>query len=39
MAVLVLVLLLWRYTDQGNSYKEKHWIGAGLQFQRFSQLS
>jgi hypothetical protein len=25
-----------RYHDHGNSYKEKHLIGDGLQFQRFS---
>ena len=25
--------------DQGNSYKEKHLIGADLQIQRFSTLS
>ena len=25
--------------DQGNSYKDKHFIGAGLQVQRFSPLS
>ena len=25
--------------DHSNSYKEKHLIGAGLQFQRFSPLS
>ena len=28
-----------RYHDQGNSYKGKHSIRAGLQFQRFSPLS
>ena len=28
-----------RYHDQGNSYKTKHSIEAGLQFQRFSPLS
>ena len=28
-----------RHHDQGNSYKGKHLIGAGLQFQRFSPLS
>jgi hypothetical protein len=27
-----------RHHDQGNSYKGKHLIGAGLQFQRFSPL-
>ena len=28
-----------RHRDHGNSYKEKHLVGAGLQFQRFSPLS
>jgi hypothetical protein len=28
-----------RHHDQGNSYKGKHLIGAGLQFQSFSPLS
>jgi hypothetical protein len=28
-----------RHHDQGNSYKEQHLIGAGLQVQRFSPLS
>ena len=28
-----------RYRDQGNSYKGKHLIGSGLQFQRFCSLS
>jgi hypothetical protein len=28
-----------RHHDQGNSYKGKHLIGAGLQFQRFGPLS
>ena len=28
-----------RHNDQGNSYKGKHLIGAGLRFQRFSPLS
>jgi hypothetical protein len=28
-----------RHRDQGNSYKGKHLIRAGLQFQRFSPLS
>lgn len=28
-----------RYHNQGNSYKGKHLIGAGLQVQRFSPLS
>ena len=28
-----------RQCDEGNSYKGKHLIGAGLQFQRFSPLS
>jgi hypothetical protein len=27
-----------RHHVQGNSYKGKHFIGAGLQFQRFSPL-
>ena len=27
-----------RHHDQGNSYKEKHLVEAGLQFQRFSPL-
>jgi hypothetical protein len=28
-----------RHHDQNNSYKDKHLIGAGLEFQRFSPLS
>jgi hypothetical protein len=28
-----------RHCDQGKSYKGQHLIGAGLQVQRFSQLS
>ena len=28
-----------RHHDQGNSYKGKHLIGTGLQFERFSPLS
>ena len=28
-----------RHHDQGNSYKEKYLIGAGLYFQRLSPLS
>ena len=28
-----------RHHDQGNSYKGKHLIGAGLQFQRLSPFS
>ena len=28
-----------RHHDHGNSYKEKHLTGTGLQFQRFSPLS
>ena len=28
-----------RHHDQGNSYKEQHLIGAGLQVQRFSPSS
>ena len=28
-----------RHHDYSNSYNEKHVIGAGLQFQRFSPLS
>jgi len=28
-----------RHLDQGNSYQGKHFIEAGLQFQRFSPLS
>ena len=28
-----------RHHDQGNSYKAKHFIGAGLQVQKFSPLS
>jgi|UPI00001F6546 hypothetical protein len=28
-----------RHHDHSNSYKGKHLIGAGLQFQRFSPLS
>ena len=28
-----------RHHDQGNSYKGQHFIGAGLQVQRFSPLS
>ena len=41
-----LIVVLYRVSiavkkhhDQGNSYKDKHLIGAGLQFQRFSPLS
>ena len=32
-------IVVKRYHDQGNSYKYKRLIGAGLQFQRFSPLS
>ena len=32
-------IALERHHDQSNSYKGKHLIGAGLQFQRFSSLS
>jgi hypothetical protein len=32
-------IAMMRYHDQGNSYKGKHLIEAGLQFQRFSPLS
>jgi hypothetical protein len=28
-----------RYQDAGNSYKEKYFIGTGLQLQRFSSSS
>jgi hypothetical protein len=28
-----------KHHDQGNFYKGKHLIGAGLHFERFSQLS
>jgi hypothetical protein len=28
-----------RHHDQGNAYKGKHFIGAGLQFQKFGPLS
>jgi hypothetical protein len=28
-----------RQHDQGSSYKDKHLIGVGLQFQRFNPLS
>ena len=28
-----------RHHEQGNSYKQQHLIGAGLQVQRFSPLS
>ena len=38
--VLIGVLVsVKRHHDQGNSYKEQHLIGAGLQFQRFSPLA
>lgn len=37
--VLVRILLLWKDTFQGKSYKGKHLIGTGLQFQRFSSIS
>ena len=37
--VLVRVsIAVKRHHDQGNSYKRKHLIGAGLEFQRFSPL-
>ena len=36
---LVYVMTVKRHHDQGNSYKGKHLIEAGLQFQRFSPLS
>ena len=42
MSVSVLVrvsIVVKRHCDQGNSYKEQHLIGAGLQFQRFNPLS
>jgi hypothetical protein len=38
-------MLVWvsiavkRHHDQGNSYKGKHLIGAGLHFKRFNPLS
>lgn len=32
-------ITLKRHHDQDNSYQRKHFIGAGLQFQRFSPLS
>ena len=38
--VLVRVsIVVKRHHDQGNSYKGKHLVGAGLQFQRFRPLS
>ena len=38
--VLVRVsIAVKRHHDHGNSYKGKHLIGSGLQFQRFSPLS
>ena len=41
LCVCLKVLLLWRNTMimASNSYKAKHLIGAGLQFQRLSLLS
>ena len=40
MYVLDMVsIAVKRHHDQGNSYKEQHLIGAGLQFQRFSSSS
>ena len=41
LSVLVLVrvfIAVKRHHDQGNTYKGKQLIGAGLQFQRFSPL-
>jgi hypothetical protein len=39
MAVLANVpFLMKRLYDHGNSYKEKHFVEAGLQVQRFSPL-
>ena len=39
VAVLVGVsITVMRHHDHRNSYKEKHLIGADLQFQRFSPL-
>jgi hypothetical protein len=32
-------IALKRYHDHSNSYKEKNFIGIGLQFQRLSPLS
>ena len=37
--VRVSIAVERRYRDQGNSYKRKHFTGAGLQFQRFNPLS
>jgi hypothetical protein len=37
--LLRVYIAVKRHHDQGNSYKGKHLIGAGLQFQRFSPLS
>jgi hypothetical protein len=40
MYVLDMVsIAVKRHHDQGNSYKEQHLIGDGLQVQRFSPLS
>jgi hypothetical protein len=40
LPVLIKVsIAVMKYYDQANSYKGKHLIGAGLQFQRFSLLS
>ena len=40
VVVLVRVsIAVKRHHDHGNSYKGKHFIGAGLWFQRFSPLS
>ena len=34
-----LSIAMKRHHDHGNSYKEKHLIGSGFQFHRFSPLS
>ena len=40
VAVLLSVsIAVKRHHDQGNSYKQQHLIGAGLQVQRFNPVS
>jgi hypothetical protein len=36
---LLTVLLLWRDTMTKTTYRSKHFIGANLQFQRFTSLT
>jgi hypothetical protein len=37
--LLKIYLFIYLFIFQADSYKEKHLIGAGLQFHRFSPLS